>query len=31
MAREVLRGRVRFKNDILTEFAIPVVSVIPRR
>jgi len=28
---EMLNGRVRFKNDIYTEFGIPVVGVIPRK
>jgi capsular polysaccharide biosynthesis protein len=28
---ELLCGKVRFKNDILTEFQVPVVGVIPRK
>lgn len=29
--REVLAGRVRFKDDVVGEFGIPVVGVIPKR
>jgi len=28
---EILSGKVRFKNDIVTEFEVPVVGVIPRK
>jgi capsular polysaccharide biosynthesis protein len=28
---ELLSNKVRFKNDVITEFGIPVVGVIPRK